>query len=105
MVHLVRGLEIRFQQECFQAPQGLVQLIPVINFIDRSDPFLPPVTILLPFQLTIKSHDISIDAVAWGNINESQSAATTQIYSWVNGGISAAGGCHVDGFRLVLQEV
>jgi DNA gyrase subunit B len=43
--------------------------------------------------------------VAWGNINASQSSTTTQTYSWVNGGISAAGGSHVDGFKLALQEV
>jgi DNA gyrase subunit B len=103
--HLVRGLEIRFQQERFHAPQGLVQLIPFMNFIDRSDPFLPPITMPPPFHLTVRSHDISIDAVAWGNIHSSQSSEVTQTYSWVNGGISAAGGSHVTGFMTALQQI
>jgi DNA gyrase subunit B len=99
--HLVRGLEIRFQRERFYAPQGLLQLLPFLSFIDRSNPLICPHASPQPFQATVKSQDISIDAVAYGSIDSSQ----PHIYSWVNGAMSPAGGSHVTGFLSALAAV
>ncbi len=97
--HLVKGIEIRFQQERFYAPQGLVQLLPFLQ-PDRSEPFSPSLASDLPFQLTVEIEHISIDAVAQGITQQS-----TKIYSWVNGGMMSQGGSHVDGFRQALLDV
>ncbi len=99
--HLVRGLEIRFQRERFYAPQGLLQLLPFLGFIDRSDSFMRSNTSHRPFQATVKSQDISIDAVAYGFSDSSQ----PHIYSWVNGALSPAAGSHVTGFLEALAAV
>jgi DNA gyrase subunit B len=100
-VHLVRGLEIRFQRERFYAPQGLIQLLPFLSFIDNADPLMRPHTGPRPFQATLKSQDVSIDAVADG----SNDSSPPHIYSWVNGAISPAGGSHVTGFLAALTAV
>jgi DNA gyrase subunit B len=99
--HLVSGLEIRFQRECFHAPQGLIQLLPLLSFIDRSDPSIPLHTANQPFQATLKSQNVSIDAVAYGYSDSSQ----VNIYSWVNGALSPAAGSHVTGFLAALAAV
>ncbi|WP_310489369.1 ATP-binding protein [Chamaesiphon sp. VAR_69_metabat_338] len=96
--HLVKGIEIRLNRERFYAPQGLVQLLPFmganVNLDDRHNSFLP-------FHTTVKSDRVLIDAVAYGSITSKQPI----IYSWVNGGVSAEDGSHVNGFLKALQQV
>jgi DNA gyrase subunit B len=94
--HLVRGSKISYHQEQFHAPQGLVQLIPSLQL----DPYDHPYP--QPFQLTIESDRVLIDVVADG---KSTLLNQPKIYSWVNGGISPAGGSHVQGFLKALDLV
>jgi DNA gyrase subunit B len=105
--HLVKGFEIRFHQERFYAPQGLVQMLPFIK-MDTSDSFNYSLAIPDPFYATVKRECISIDAVAYGNTqlaSEPISSINTKIYSWVNGGMLPAGGSHVTGFLTALNKV
>jgi DNA gyrase subunit B len=94
--HLVRGIEVRFGRERFYAPEGLVQLLP---FIDTNNSYLAANK--LPFHTTIKVEGVFIDAVAGGQLSSKE----PKIYSWVNGGMSALGGSHVDGLLTALEEL
>lgn len=93
--HLVKGIKIKFQQEQFYAPQGLVQLLP--QYLQANNiPFDST-----PFHYTITSQQVLIDVVAYG-ITKSTKALT---FSWVNGGRSIEDGSHVNGFLNALADV
>jgi DNA gyrase subunit B len=105
--HLVKGIEIRFQQERFYAPEGLVQLLPFIN-IDRSHPYNYPLEKSPPFYVSLDRDRVRIDAVAFGNttlVSEPTLSISTQIHSWINGGMLTEGGSHVTGFLKALSDV
>jgi DNA gyrase subunit B len=106
MAHLVKGIEIRLNRERFHAPEGLVQLLPFLDS-NRCDHFGNPIEYRPPFQATIQVDGIEINAVAVGSIkldDNQRLSINPQIYAWVNGVLTAAGGSHVTGFLAALNE-
>lgn len=90
-VHLLAGWRVHYQDERFVAPQGLLELAPLL--MDRGLSFQP----LQAQRLQWRTERLRAEVVLCGQGTE------TTFHSWCNGMATEEGGSHVEGVRRALE--
>lgn len=90
-VHLLAGWRVLYQDEWFVAPQGLLELAPLL--MDRGKSRQP----LRAQRLQWRTERLRAEVVLCGQ------GAETTFHSWCNGMVTADGGSHVEGVRRALE--